>query len=331
MTYGRHLLSCVVLWNRLLLSLALKNLVDVSFVKPKMSRAKKISLLALVIVVVSGGWFANYLHIERNRQEQRDADKRKRDQQTKKVEQISDVDLTKNEHPLDAVLLLARDSLNHISATITDYTATLTRQERIGEVLTEKNTSRAKIRNELENQPLSVYILFTQPAGVRGREVIWVAGENENKITAHEGSGLLSRFRVIQPYDGFIAMMGSRYSIAETGLQRLMETLIQHALHDREYGECEVQLSEVQSAGVACRRIRVVHPIEREHFIFHIVEVDIDLQRNIPVRLASWMWPETDGAEPPLTEEYIYTDIKLNVGLTDDDFNPDSEQYNYPD
>ena len=228
------------------------------------------------------------------------------------------------------MLLLARDSLNHISETITDYTATLTRQERIGDLLSEPNRIRAKIRNELENQPLSVYILFTQPASVRGREVIWVAGENENKITAHEG-GLLNLFRIVQPHDGFIAMMGSRYSIAETGIQRLMATLIQHALHDRKYGECEVQLSEVQSAGVACRRIRVVHPIEREHFIFHIVEVDIDLQRNIPVRLASWMWPETDGGEPPLTEEYIYTDIKLNVGLTNDDFNPDSEQYNYPD
>ena len=309
---------------------------DSSFVKPKMSRAKKISLLVLVVVVVvvvvvvSGGWIANNFDIERNRQAQLIENKRKLDQQIQNVKQISDVELTKNEHPMDPVLLLARKSLNHISETITDYTATLTRQERIGDILTEKNTSRAKIRNELKNQPLSVYIHFTQPAGVRGREVIWVDGENENKITAHEG-GLLNLFRVVQPHDGFIAMMGSRYSIAETGIQRLMATLIQHALHDREYGECEVQLSEVQSAGVACRRIRVVHPFEREHFIFHIVEVDIDLQRNIPVRFASWMWPEIDGAVPPLTEEYIYTDIKLNVGLIDDDFNPDSEQYSYPD
>jgi len=295
-----------------------------------MSRAKKISLLALVVVVVCGGWFANKLRNESNRQQQRLANERKRDHQTTSVKPISDIELIKNEHPLDSVLLLARDSLEHINETITDYTATLTRQERIGDILTEKNTIRAKIRNELENQPLSVYVLFTQPSAVRGREVIWVAGENENKITAHEG-GLLNLFRVIQPHDGFVAMMGSRYSIAETGIQRMMATLIQHALHDRKYGECEVQLSEIQSAGVACRRIRVVHPIKREHFIFHMVEVDIDLQRNIPVRLASWLWPETDGAEPPLTEEYIYTDIKLNVGLTNDDFNPDSEQYNYPD
>lgn len=295
-----------------------------------MSRAKKISLLALVVVVVCGGWFTNKLRNESNRQQQRLDNERKRDQQTTSVKPISDIELIKNEHPLDSVLLLARDSLEHINETITDYTATLTRQERIGDILTEKNTIRAKIRNELENQPLSVYILFTQPSAVRGREVIWVAGENENKITAHEG-GLLNLFRVIQPHDGFVAMMGSRYSIAETGIQRMMATLIQHALHDRKYDECEVQLSEIQSAGVACRRIRVVHPIKREHFIFHMVEVDIDLQRNIPVRLASWLWPETDGAEPPLTEEYIYTDIKLNVGLTNDDFNPDSEQYNYPD
>ena len=277
-----------------------------------MSRAKKISLLALVVVVVCGGWFTNKLRNESNRQQQRLDNERKRDQQTTSVKPISDIELIKNEHPLDSVLLLARDSLEHINETITDYTATLTRQERIGDILTEKNTIRAKIRNELENQPLSVYVLFTQPSAVRGREVIWVAGENENKITAHEG-GLLNLFRVIQPHDGFVAMMGSRYSIAETGIQRMMATLIQHALHDRKYGECEVQLSEIQSAGVACRRIRVVHPIKREHFIFHMVEVDIDLQRNIPVRLASWLWPETDGAEPPLTEEYIYTDIIIII------------------
>ena len=301
-----------------------------SFVKLKMSRAKKISLLVLVVVVISGGWFANNLRIERNRQAQRKADERKPTQHTKNVKPISDMELTKNEHPMDSVLLIARDSLKHITETITDYTATLTRQERIGEVLTAKNTIHAKIRNEFENHPLSVYVRFSEPSAVRGREVIWVAGENENKITAHEG-GLLNLFRVVQPHDGFIAMMGSRYSIAETGIQRLMATLILHALHDRTYDECEVQFSEVQSAGVACQRIRVVHPIEREHFIFHIVEVDIDLQRNIPVRLASWMWPEIAGGEPPLTEEYIYTDIQLNVGLTNDDFNPDSEQYNYPD
>jgi hypothetical protein len=302
---------------------------DPSFVKPKMSRAKKTSLVALVVVVISGGWVANNLRNEGNRQEQHAADKRKRDSQTKNVEIISDVELMKNEHPIDSVVLLARDSLNHISKTITDYTATLTRQERIGDILTEKSIFRAKIRNEQEDQPLSVYVLFTQPARVRGREVIWIAGENENKIIAHEG-GFLNLFRIVQPHDGRVAMTGNRYSIAETGIQRLMEKLIEQALHDRQYGECEVQLSKVQSAGVACRRIRVVHPIECEHFIFHTLEVDIDLNRNIPVRMASWMWPDTDGAEPPLTEEYIYTDIKLNVDLTDDDFNPDSEQYNYP-
>ena len=303
---------------------------DPSFEKPKMSRAKKISLLVLVVIVISGGWFANNLRIKRNWQAQREAEERKRDQHAKNNKPISDAELRKNEHPMDSVLLLARDSLKHINETITDYTATLTRQERIGDVLTEKNTIQAKIRNELEDQPMSVYVRFSEPAAIRGREVIWVAGENENKITGHEG-GLLNLFRVVQPHDGFIAMMGNRYSIAETGIQRLMAKLILHALHDRKFGECEVQLSEVQSAGVACQRIRVVHPIEREYFIFHIVEVDIDLQRNIPVRLASWMWPEIDGGEPPLTEEYIYTDIQLNVGLTNDDFNPDSEQYNYPD
>ena len=40
------------------------------------------------------------------------------------------------------------------------------------------------------HQPFSVYMKFLKPRAVAGREVIWVKGQNDNKLIAHEG-GLL--------------------------------------------------------------------------------------------------------------------------------------------
>ena len=54
------------------------------------------------------------------------------------------------------------------------------------------STMDAKIRNrKIVNGkievPLSVYMKFVDPPGVKGREVIWVEGKNNNKLRAHEG------------------------------------------------------------------------------------------------------------------------------------------------
>lgn len=35
-------------------------------------------------------------------------------------------------------------------------------------------------------------------------------------------------------------------------------------------------------------------------------------------------------AKPVLEEEYTYMDVKLNVGLTDEDFDPDNKTYQFP-
>jgi hypothetical protein len=37
-----------------------------------------------------------------------------------------------------------------------------------------------------------------------------------------------------------------------------------------------------------------------------------------------------DGGEPPLIESYSYSDIKLNAGLTDKDFDYENEEYDFP-
>jgi outer membrane lipoprotein-sorting protein len=73
----------------------------------------------------------------------------------------------------------------------------------------------------------------------------------------------------------------------------------------------------------------VTHPDKKPEFDFHVAQIFFDIERMIPLRYAAYMWPE-DGGDPPVEEEYTYLDVKLNVGLTDEDFNPDNKSYKFP-
>ena len=55
----------------------------------------------------------------------------------------------------------------------------------------------------------------------------------------------------------------------------------------------------------------------------------IDKELNVPIRYAAYGWPEKKGGKPTLEEEYTYLNMKLNVGLTDADFNHENPKYNY--
>jgi hypothetical protein len=59
----------------------------------------------------------------------------------------------------------------------------------------------------------------------------------------------------------------------------------------------------------------------------------VDDELNIPVRYESYDWPKTPGAAlnraEDLFEEYTYTDLKLNNGFTDADFDENNSKYNF--
>ncbi len=178
--------------------------------------------------------------------------------------------------------------------------------------------------------PFSVYLKFLKPKAVAGREVIWVEGANENKVIAHE-TGLLGFKRFYLPPDGMLAMMGQRYPITNIGIQKLIEELLIRGANDLKHGECEVKFYKGAKVDkYVCTLIEVVHPVQREHFTFYRARIYIDESLGVPVRYAAWSWPTEQGGEPVLEEEYTYRNIKLNVGLTDADFDPDNDAYDYP-
>lgn len=246
-------------------------------------------------------------------------------------------------HPLDPVLKLARGSLEDFNENVIDYVATMTKRERIDGTLSEQSTMTVKIINRKVEDgqmvtPMHVYLRFDSPKSVEGREVIWVEGKNDGYMIAHE-AGYLNLVRANLAPNGPLAMIGNKYPITEIGIANLLTKLIEKGTRDRAVGHCEVTFSsrsdlkdetKDEESNITHETIRVIHQDKKPEYDFHIVEVQFDRKLNLPISYTSYLWPDKNQSEPQLEEEYSYSDIQLNVGLTDKDFDPENDSYNFP-
>lgn len=244
-----------------------------------------------------------------------------------------------DDHPLDPALRYAQDELEHIHKDIQDYECTIVKRERIKGVLNEYEYMYAKIRNrkitdEKLEIPLSVYLKFLKPANVAGREVIWVEQRNNGKLCAHEGGALLGRVSVWLDPNGPMAMKGNLYPISEIGLENLVAKLIERGSRERTADPTgEDTIVEFKPGaklnGRKCTALSIRHDKQKPGYEFQLAQIFIDEELNIPIRYIAYGWPEKAGGDKLILEEYNYTDIKLNRGFTDADFDPRNPTYNY--
>jgi hypothetical protein len=296
--------------------------------RPKRRRIVRIVLFVLLGLLLYGGW---WLKNESARQQALiDA------QKAREGGDFSDVELT-GDHPLDQILPIVDGLIEDATAQIVDYTATLERTELIGDKLVGPQTMVVKVRhdsgkNTQNSSPFSVYVRFNSPKSLQGREVIWVEGANDGRMIVHEVGLLGFKRHVVKP-DSLIAMFGSRYPVTDTGVIVLLQKLANIGRKDRSErskDDVDVEIIDgVSSVGVQCKRFRLIHHEKAHEFDFHIAEVDLDMVRKIPVRYAAFGWPGESG-EPVLIEEYKYSDVEINVGLGDLDFDPDNPAYQFP-
>ena len=239
-------------------------------------------------------------------------------------------------HPLDRAVEFAETSLASIRANLYDYTARMAKRESINGQLGETSFMDVKIRCPRVNPqgqqvPFSIYMKFLQPRDASGREVLWVDGRDNGNLLAHQ-PGVVVGMRTFElKPDGMMAMKGQRYPIYEAGLENLVVKLIEKATRDRAAGMCEV----TYRGGLAlnkrpCSLIQVVHQEKRAPYEFYKAQVLIDDEYNVPVRYTSYDWPKSPGAKPQILEQYTYINLKVNVGLTDEDFNPKNPAYDFP-
>jgi hypothetical protein len=240
-------------------------------------------------------------------------------------------------HPLDPALDIARQGLDRIQSDVRDYTCTIAKRERVGDVLHDYEYMFAKIRNgKVQDGKVTtkfgVYLYFLKPEDVKGREVLYIEGDNNGKLMAKEGGlkGKLIPSVWLKP-DSPLAMAGNLYPITDIGLENLVVKLIERAEREKKAGgECEVQfMKDAKINGRVCTLLQVKHPVQRPQFDFHLAQIFIDDEYQLPIRYAAYGWPEKEGGQPLLLEEYTYLNLKLNVGLGEGEFDHQNPNYKF--
>lgn len=233
-------------------------------------------------------------------------------------------------HPMEALLEFAKSRQDYIRENISDYTCWLVKRERLGGTLQPYQYARLSVRCERTDAagattPLAVYMRYSRPAEIRDRRVLYVSDRENGDVLVRKGGTLLSDVKISLDPNSQAARRESNYPITEVGFDKIMGRLIELARQDIavDPGGENTTVEYFEKAKVGdrvCTRIQIEHPVFNDKFKFHQAQLFIDDELRMPVRLVVYDWPEEQGWEPSLMEEYTYLRLKLNVGLTEADF-----------
>jgi outer membrane lipoprotein-sorting protein len=226
-------------------------------------------------------------------------------------------------HPLKKAITIAKASLQKMKQ-IGDYQADLTKKEIVG-----GKAWSHKMKIKVRHEPFSVYLYFINPS--KGREVLFVEGQNDGQLLAHEASGFASLVGTMHlSPTGRDAMKENRYPITKIGLVRSTEELIKQWEGESKFGETEVKYYPAAKIdNIQCKVIESTHPYPRKQFQFKTTRFWIDAKTNLPIRIEHFGWPKKPTAKPPLVAQYTYRNLKPNIGLTDRDFDKNNPRYSF--
>ncbi len=249
--------------------------------------------------------------------------------------QVTEATIASAEHPLDPFLEVAKLARKQLLDDVRDYTAIMSSEVRLENgKLREPQIMQIKIRHQREEDgskiPFSIYSKFLSPPSVAGQEVIWVENANDGNLIAHP-PGLLNWTRAKLDPNGSIAMSGNRHPIYEMGMARLFDQMLTKGTRDRESKDCEIRVQrDAEVNGRKCLRLTILHEQNQPPFDFYQAIIYVDIEHAWPIGYEAFDWPTEPGGEPLLIERYFYSEIEINKGFDDHDFDPDNEEYNFP-
>ena len=210
-----------------------------------------------------------------------------------------------------------------------DFSAKLTKREMVGG----KKQPTEEMKFLFRAEPFSVHLTNTSDAG-KGREVLYVKGQNNDKLTIVTGEGdnrlVGAGFKLIVDKDDPRATQRSRGKIDESGLGRPIRTLAKY-------------LDDVDAGKREASTIKALGSVTRKEFKSPVAGVEVTLSSTddtlLPKGGKRVYYFDTDEKSPssrlPVlvittdakddeVEYYLFTDFTLPARLTDADFDPAS-------
>ncbi len=199
---------------------------------------------------------------------------------------------------------------------VKDYTCLFYKKELVKDKYIEQKNIILKHR-----KPASFYLKWTE-GDEKGTEVIYVQGTNDNKLKAHTG-GLLKWVTVNLDPGGSTAMKNNRHTVLDAHIGKIIDICEKNYKLAKQLGVGTFEPCEEKRIGgrlAAC--IKATFP-EDKRFYGGVNYIYLDKEYKFPVAVEIYGWNNE------LLEKYEYTNLKLNVGLGDGDFDPKNKEYKF--
>lgn len=205
-----------------------------------------------------------------------------------------------------------------------DFTATFSKKEWKDGKQLDKEVTQMKWRKN----PRSVYMKWIGETD-KGQEILWIKGKNDNKLKAHQG-GFLKFVAVNLDPNGNMAMKKSRHPVMEAGFDHTVHLIAKDMKLCNEHPDwgCKVKDIGVQKVnGVKSYCYEAETPKDKhKEFYSYKAHICMDLKRHLPNKVQIY---DYEDGKVRLVENYNYENVKVNVGLTDKDFDADNKEYNF--
>ncbi len=178
---------------------------------------------------------------------------------------------------------------------------------------------------KMRARPASIYMKWSEPEEQRGREAIWRAGWNDGKLCARSDSWVVS----LAP-DAGRAMETNRHPITDAGFAYTVAMLARDLEIGRKDPTCftrATDLGERRVFGAESHCYEVETDKARCTGLYgYRAQFCVDRGSGLPSEVN--VWDREDG-QVRLVERYGYERIRVNVGLTDADFDPANPRYGF--
>ena len=174
--------------------------------------------------------------------------------------------------------------------------------------------------------PYDIYMKWLAPTH-KGRELLFRPGWNDDRLRVSPGRWLPT---VNLDPRGRLAMHGNRHSTYQLPFPAIIANFVDSAALIRANPALRAHitdLGEQHHFGETGHCYRLQLPKDRESRLYAAeVMLCVSRRTGLPLRIRSW---EVVDGRLRQVEDYGYENVRVNMGLSDRDFDPDNPVYNF--
>jgi len=212
-----------------------------------------------------------------------------------------------------------RKSLRWCDERVLEYTCQFQKQEKIDGTIQKAETLQMKFRAKT----FSLYIKWVGDV-YAGQEALYVDGQNDGKVAVRPSGllGVLVHKVMVEPTSK-LALKHSRRPLTFAGMANMLRLVIPQCEKAKANGDLTLTYEGIRDQnGRPAYVFKRVLP-NKNDYPCPVLTIYVDQQFLICVRTDAYDW---DGT---LLSQYIYTDILINPGLKDKDFDVGNREYGF--